>query len=232
MIDTSSASRARLWGAAGASLGLGATTLALAPLAGAVGVMIFAWPFPNVLLLGLFAGAVLIARIWLSAAADVRWIVVEPVAAWIDRQEAEAELLRGGNAVINNTNVTASGKAKVAVNAPVMQERVHLVQVNTPGRLIEDIPAPALAFFVDQYKVRGWSQRAWVDQGIRLPGMDRAVDYETWRQCLGLIERVGGVPPIEARRKITPILDLDTIKRKALASGAQADVIDSTAVRE
>lgn len=164
------------------------------------------------------------------------WILVNQIASKIAREAAETERIRaeaaaiqGGTAVIQNTQVNAKGRAQVAISQPIIQENTRLIPVRTPHKLIDDIPVPAIAFFVDQYDIRGWTQRAWVKQGLRVPGLDREMDYDTWRQMVTLIEKVGGCAPVNQGSKVKAILPLDVIRQKLLSDGTDStDVIDAT----
>lgn len=201
------------------SLGFGFVGLIVAPLAGALAFIALGWAWETMTLLGLCAAGLVIAFAWLSAIQDVRWIIVESVAAELDRHEAERQALQGGRAVIQHTQVDARGIGNQIAVQQTPQETIRLVPFHSARKLIDGIPAPAIAFFVDQYEVRGWSQREWVDRGIRLPGMKEPVDYDTWRSLLGILEKVEAIPPVRERTKIKPILDLDVIKHKALGTG-------------
>lgn len=212
-----------------AALGVGMLALLLLATSALLAFLAFGMDFllwATVLILG--GGALLVAAILVRGWENARWMLVETIAAQVEKSraeahriEAEADAISGGSSVINQQiHTTATGKAKVAINAPVMQENIRLVPVSAPGgKLIEGLPAPAICFFIDQYDVRGWSQRAWVDCGMRIPGLSEPVGYDTWRQLVGVIEKVGGCPPVRERTKIKPLLDLQVIKAKALGPG-------------
>lgn len=220
--DEITSTRMRL--AFGFSFAFGVITIIVSCIAGALTfALVGVWgTAATVTLWGLLGGSLVIAISLVSALLDARWILIESVAAELDEREAERQALSGGKTTINKTQIDARGMGNAVEvnNAPV--EKIRLVQVRTAGKLIEGIPAPALAFFIDQYDVRGWSQRAWIDQGIRLPGMKEPVDYDTWRQLVGILEKVEAIPPVQPRQKIKPIIPLETIKQKALGSGETA----------
>jgi hypothetical protein len=154
---------------------------------------------------------------------NAQYVMMETFSQWQLWQETRRRITEAAARPMTiQTNVDARGVGNaVAVhNTPIVQENIRIVPVHTPHKLIDGIPEAALAFFIDQYEIRSWSQRDWVDQGIRLPGMKEPVDYDIWRQLIGEIEKVEGIPPVKERVKIKPILPLETIKRKLLSDGS------------
>lgn len=220
---TSELARERLESTLAFSVGFGVVVMLVAPIAGALAVVALGWAFATITLLGLCAGGLVIVFAWLSAIQDVRWMLVETVGLELDAREAEREALQGGRAMIQHTQVDARGIGNQIAVQQVPQETIRLVPFHSARKLIDGLPPAAIAFFVDQYPIRGWSQREWVDRGIRLPGMKDVCDYDTWRALLGILEKVEAIPPVRERVKIKPILDLDVIKRKALGSGLEPD---------
>lgn len=163
---------------------------------------------------------------------NVQFVMTQAFGAWLDWQKTQREIARQTLNIETSINVSGAGNTVAVNNAPMqqtmVQENFRIVPLHTERRLVEGIPEPAIAFFVDQYDVRGWSQRAWIDQNIVLPSMNQVVDYDVWRQLVGLIERVEGVPPIQPRQKIKPVLPLDAIKRRLLGPGGEPQVTPQT----
>lgn len=173
-----------------------------------------------------FTAVILALGAWLSFVAatqflNMQHVMMESFVQWRAWQETQRDLVMQSTHVQTNTSIQVSGEGNLVAfnNMPQVmpvQEHVRLVPVHTPSKLIDGIPAPTLAFFIDQYNVRGWGQRAWVDQGIRLPGLKEPVNYDIWRMLVGELEKIEGIPPVKPRTKIQPILPLETIKHKLI----------------
>lgn len=166
--------------------------------------------------------SIIVAFVLLASVFYAQRIIAETVSAALDYRDAEREALQGGRALIQHTQVDARGIGNQIAVQQAPQETIRLVPFHSARKLIDGLPPAAIAFFIDQYPVRGWSQREWVDRGIRLPGMKEPVDYDTWRNLLSILEKVEAIPPVRERVKVSPILDLDVIKHKALGRGTDS----------
>jgi hypothetical protein len=178
-----------------------------------------------------FVWVILATGIWLAFLVitqflNSQWVLAQTFAEWLEWRESRRKVAEAAA-----QPVTIQTNNGVAVNnGTIVQNNYRIVTLRTERRLIEGIPEAALAFFIDQYEIRGWSQRAWVDQNMRLPGLNREVDYELWRQLVGLVEKVEGIPPVAPRTKIKPTAPLGEIKQRLLGPVGEVKVIPETDV--
>lgn len=121
--------------------------------------------------------AFLILRTW----ENVRWILVEPIAALVARQDAETNAIQGQtNAVFQTVNAEAGAKVKASITAPrvsVMGKSVSWNQLNQlnqtapePKRL--EFPREDVLWMLEQFIAVKHSKRPFVGQELpysRLP---------------------------------------------------------------
>ncbi|MBI4785847.1 MAG: hypothetical protein HY782_02235 [Chloroflexi bacterium] len=165
----------------------------------------------------LLSAGLVIAGVLILSLKTSQAMLTDLVASHLDRVDGRHDRI-----TLTQTHVDARGVGNnVEVNhAPVEKiENTRILVMHKPYPQVEGLPKPALAFFIDQFPIRGWGEREWVDTGMRLPGMKDEVNYDTWRQMPAAIEKVEGIAPVRPRHKIKPILPLETIKRKLLGDG-------------
>lgn len=90
----------------------------------------------------LVAGAgLLIAALIVSAWNNSRWLLVEPIAAVIARQDAETEAIKSNApAVIQTVNAEAGAKVKASVSAPRVSVRGKSVTWNQVNQIVQPEP--------------------------------------------------------------------------------------------
>ncbi len=115
------------------SIGYAIIAAIVAPPAGAVAFVLWQWSFEAITLLGLFIGGLAIASAWVSALADVQWMLVQTVAAERDHRDAETERINAEAEAIKNSS---AAQIAIASGGSTIKQTIKPITYRVDGQVV------------------------------------------------------------------------------------------------
>ncbi len=114
-------------------IGYALVDLAVSPLVGALTFALWQWPFEATTLGGLFVGCIAIANAWVSALADVQWMLVQTVAAERDHRDAETERINAEAEAIKNSS---AAQIAIASGGSTIKQTIKPITYRVDGQVV------------------------------------------------------------------------------------------------